>query len=153
MDLAPPVNVGAALHSCATSLAEMQWVAKRSGNPQTIGDVSNRYGWLADAYRAAGDLDRAWSNRLAAERLLVRLVAADPKNMDFRDRWLTNQFMMAELETDRNQSAPARLRLLQAKQNAHEMTALDPSNAEWRRWLKRIEDDLKKLDNQEGSSS
>jgi tetratricopeptide (TPR) repeat protein len=145
MDLAPPVDAVAALHSCAKSLAEMQRVAKHSGDPQTIGDVSNRYGWLADAYRAAGNLDRAWSNRLAAERLLVRLVAADPKNMDFRDRWLTNQFMMAELETDRNQRAAARRRLLRARGYAREMTRLDLANYEWRRWQDRIEQDLIRL--------
>jgi tetratricopeptide (TPR) repeat protein len=144
--LAPPVNAEAALSSCSASLVEMERVARRTGDPEAAADVTNRYGWLADAYRAAGDLDRAWSARTRQERLLKELVARDPRNMDVRDRWLTSQFMMAELEIDRKRTGSARRRLLEASRTARAMTDLDPANREWRRWSVRIRDDLARLE-------
>jgi hypothetical protein len=140
------VNAEAALSSCSASLVEMERVARRTGDPEAAADVTNRYGWLADAYRAAGDLDRAWSARTRQERLLKELVARDPRNMDVRDRWLTSQFMMAELEIDRKRTGSARRRLLEASRTARAMTDLDPANREWRRWSVRIRDDLARLE-------
>jgi hypothetical protein len=143
--LAPPVNVNEALSSCAASLEEMKRVAQRTNDAEDMGAVTNRYGWLADAHRAAGELDRAWSVRRIQEQLLEQLIARDSKNMDVRDRWLTNQFMMAEVEMDLNRLSSARRRLLQASSVAREMTNLDPQNHEWRRWSVRIRKDLAQL--------
>jgi hypothetical protein len=65
--------------------------------------------------------------------------------MDVRDRWITNQFMTAELEMDLKRYASARRRLLQASAVAREMTELDPENREWQRWSERIAGDLARL--------
>jgi hypothetical protein len=140
--LTPPADIRAALRSCGAALVLVKRAAQGSDDPDLIGDLSNRYGWLADAYRAAGNVDRAWSNRRTQEDLLKRLMTRDPKNMDIQDRWLTNQFMMAELEIDRSDTAPARQRLMQAQALARQMTRLDPANGEWRRWSVRIQNDL-----------
>jgi len=140
--LAPPADVRSALRACDASLTLMRRAARDSEDPEIIGAVTNRHGWLADAYRAAGDLGRAWSNRRTQEQLLGRLIARDPDNADLRERWLTNQFMMAELEMDRKQVSPARRRLLRASGVADELIRLDPANQEWRRWHARIEKDL-----------
>jgi tetratricopeptide (TPR) repeat protein len=138
------------LRSCAGALANMRTAARGSRDPAMIHAVANRYAWLADAYRAQGDLVRAWPLRLRQEQMLAALLKADPDNLDFKESWLTNQFSIAELEIDRGARDAARTRLRRALVQVEALTRADPDNATWASRRKRIVYDLAKTGNERG---
>lgn len=143
--LAKPVDVKAALQSCAASLAYMEQAARLVGTGALASELSNRHAWLADAYVAAGDRNRALFHRHAQEKLLSALTAGDPQNMDVKDMWLTLQFALASLERDAGDYARARARLVQALVLAQSMIRRDPENAQWIGRRERITRDLTRL--------
>ncbi|HEY0300360.1 MAG TPA: toll/interleukin-1 receptor domain-containing protein [Rhizomicrobium sp.] len=143
MALKPPRNAAAALKLCSTALSHMEAAARILGRESRLAEkLINRHGWLADAYRASGDLGRAKAERLAEERLLDRLIAADPKNADFRDTWISLQRAYALLEMDVGRFAIAHARLKRAHDEITRLINLDPANRRWIDQLKRIESDL-----------
>lgn len=143
--LAKPVDAKAALKSCAASLAYMERAARVSSAGALTSDLANRHAWLADAYVAAGDRNRALFHRHAQEKLLSALTAGDPQNMDVKDMWLTLQFALASLERDAGDYARARARLVQALVLAQSMIRRDPENAQWIGRRERITRDLTRL--------
>ena len=147
--LAEPVDVPTALRSCAASLTNMERAARASSDPKLLDDVANRHGWLADAYRASGDRGRAWAHRMTQERMIERLVARDPNNMDLKDFWLTSQFSIAALEVDSRRTGAARRRLKAALAAVRAMVELDPQNEMWRKRRERILADLARLNPQD----
>jgi len=138
-----PVDVGMAMRSCRDALAAMQRVAERVGQGNDVlGDLANRHAWLADAYRAAGDIAQAYAQRMAQERIVDRLRAQDPHNMDLRDIWLTLQIAMASYERIDGNIREARQRLSAALAVSKAMTRFDPGNREWAKRRDRIVADL-----------
>ena len=139
-------NPDLAIASCKASLVTMQRAAGGSRDPDRISSLANRYAWLADAYRAAGDDRSAWSLRQKQEEMLDRLVKRDTTSFRFREAWLTSQFSMAELEEARGERRAARERLERALAMVGEMTRTDPSNHNWASRQRRIVADLARLD-------
>jgi tetratricopeptide (TPR) repeat protein len=139
-------NPEAAVATCKDSLTTMRRAAGGSNDPDRIGSLANRYGWLADAYRAAGDDRSAWALRLKQQAMLDGLVKRDMTSFRFREAWLTSQFSMAELEVARGERRAARARLKRALEMVEDMTRTDPSNHNWASRKRRIETDLARLD-------
>lgn len=139
------VDIAAALRSCAASLTNMKKAAAATGDPAMEADVANRQAWLADAYRAAGDLGRARAIRAEQARLIDRLLARDPRNMDYKDLWVTLQYSVAALEADAGETASARKRLEAALRTVEKMIAADPENQRLVRRKLRINQDLARL--------
>lgn len=131
-----------AIQTCAAALAYMKQATAHSRDPEMISAVANRYAWLADAYRAAGDETHAWLLRVQQETLLKDLLARDQDSFRFREAWLTNQFSMAELEAARGQRKKAMERLQRSLTMVEDMTRTDPSNFNWQSRKERIEADL-----------
>ena len=143
--LAKPVDVKTALRTCAESLRLMEKARRASGDESLVDDVANRHGWLADAYLANNDRDAAWKHREVQEKLIESLVAHDPRNMDLKDLWLTSQFSMATLESQRGQISDAKRRLEEARRVVALMIAHDRGNILWEKRKQRIERDLADL--------
>jgi hypothetical protein len=139
------VDAAAALSSCAASLAKMKRAAAAIGDPAMEADIANRQAWLADAYRAAGDLQRARALRGEQARLIDRLLARDPRNMDYKDLWLTLQYSVAALEAEAGETAAARKRLEAALGTVEKMIAADSENQRLVRRKQRIREDLARL--------
>ena len=135
----------AAIATCKASLATMQQAAGGSSDPDQISSLANRYAWLADAYRAAGDDARAWALRQRQEEMLDGLLKRDTASFKYREAWLTSQFSMAELEIARGDRRAAGERLTRALIMVEEMTRLDPTNYNWARRKARITEDLARL--------
>ena len=95
-------------------------------------DVINREAWLADAYVAAGDIAAAAQHRDAQAHMLAALIAADPRNRDLQDTWLTSQIALAALEEKQKRRDAARSRLVSALSVADQIVAFDPANKQWR---------------------
>ena len=126
--LSSPRDVSGALRTCAASLAHMRQAARASSDPEIKAHVANRHAWLADAWRAAGQLDRALSERRAQERIINRLVARDPDNRELRERWVLMQISFADLHRHRGEHRASRERLDQALAAVNEMVVFDRSD-------------------------
>lgn len=145
--LAARDDVQRTVDSCALSLAMMERAAAAAPKPGEFdGKIANRHAWLADAYRATGNRAAALRQREAQGRLIERLTARDPRNMDTRDMWLTWQTGVAELETDGGEREAATRRLNAARAVAEDMIAGDPGNGTWRSRRDRIERNLARLE-------
>lgn len=143
--LAKPVDIREALRACSAALAHMQDAARhfpKNRWPEIAIDLVNRYGWLGMAHAMAGDQAAADAAYGRQEPIIEPLIAADPRNLDLREIWLTLQFTLAERETAAGKRDAARARLNEAKQVVDRMIAFDPSNAMWARRRARIEADL-----------
>lgn len=141
--LKEPVDAPAALRACSASLARMQQAAAIRPDSGLDSDVAHRHGWLADAHRANGDQAAALTHRLAEEKILERLVAADPKNMKLRQSWAALQRALAALEFGAGRKEAAAARLRRARDALDVMIAHDPANATWAKRRKQLDADLK----------
>ncbi|HEY4971075.1 MAG TPA: toll/interleukin-1 receptor domain-containing protein [Steroidobacteraceae bacterium] len=144
--LKPPKDLASALKFCSDALAHMEAAAplladKRKSTEKLI----NRHGWLADAYRANGYLKRARAERQTEEQMLNRLLAADPRNAELKDTWVSLQRAYSILDKSDGNLDAARSRLNAAMAVVEEMIRLDPSNAGWTRQRDRIRSDFLKL--------
>jgi tetratricopeptide (TPR) repeat protein len=141
-----PRNPAAAIRYCTSALAETEEAARHLGPASGImSDVINAHAWLADAYRIAGDLARAKSERLTEERILDAQIAADPKNMDLRDSWVATQRDLAGIEKQSGDAKAARAGLEHARAVLDEMVRFDPRNQRWIANRDRITHDLSEL--------
>jgi tetratricopeptide (TPR) repeat protein len=141
--LARPVDRAAALRACAAALARMEAAARLSHDrARFAADLANRHAWLADAYLAAGRLDAAFAERKTQERLVMDLVARDPRNADVRDIEVTLYLGLAKLEKRAGRMRAARAHLLTALALVQRMIQLDPSNQMWRQRASRVRRDL-----------
>jgi len=146
--LAEPVDVKEALRACAAALAHMQDAARhfpKAKQDEIAVDLANRHGWMGMALAKAGNEAGAEEHYRKQEAIVEPLIAADPRNMQLRDIWLTVQFTLAERETAAGRHDAARARLNEAKAVVYRMIAFDPSNALWVRRRARIEADLGRL--------
>src|SRR5208282_2450768 len=93
--LKPPKKSAAALNYCWAALAHKEVAARELGASSGIGmDLANGQAWLADAYLANHDKDRALAHRLIEEQILNALMAADPKNISLKRPWVALQRML-----------------------------------------------------------
>ena len=122
----------AAVRYCTDALSQTETATR--GRPISGDRASNlidRHAWLADAYRAAGQIDRAKAERFAEERILNAQIAGDPNNMDLKDTWIALQRALAQIDMLQGDKAVARERLAHALATADDMTKFDPTNKQW----------------------
>lgn len=151
--LEPPRDAEAALRHCAAALAAMEAVAaKMPGDVSVAVDLSNRHAWLADAYRANRDYARATSERRRQEAILARLIAADPRNLLLKQKWVGLQRAYAGLAWARGDLSDARGRLNAARETVASMIAFDPENREWVELRDGIDRSLETLNDTHTSS-
>lgn len=126
--------------ACAAAVqAKVQVVALSPKDGSAFSDLANSYGWLGDAYKASGDRQRARQAYLAAAGAIDKAVKQDPRNLDYRDVWVTRQFSLAEMEREDGRSTAARQRLENARSIVADMIARDPANQLWRERLAQLE--------------
>ena len=142
-----PVDGQTALHYCSDALAQTKAAASRlPASAEITNDLIERHAWLADAYRANGNMTEAKQNRLIEESLLEAQITADPKNMDLRDTWLALQRALSILAILEGRKDEARSRLEHARSTVEDMIKVDPTNNEWAKMRDMIKADLQKLE-------
>lgn len=141
--LSPPPDAARALRACGEGLRLMRAAAARmTPGWEIAADLANRHAWLADAYRANRDEAAARAERLAESALLTPLIAADPKNMSLRERWIASQRALASIEYRADRIPEAQDRLRQAIAAIDAMIALDPANRDWAQQRVRLQENL-----------
>ena len=137
--LAAPANPAAATPLCDRSLDQMRRVADlKQHDAAAEGDLANRIAWAADAALASGNLDRSLTLRTEQERLVAKLIAADPDNRDHHDTGATVQIALADLHQAQGNQRRAKQSLDAAVVAVERLIAFDPHNAEWRGRLQLI---------------
>ena len=132
--------------ACAAAVAAKAAVVKRSPKDgSAFADLANSYGWLGDAYVAAGARLKARRAYLAAANAVNSAVELDPQNLDYRDVWVTRQFSLAEMEREDGRHEAAVQRLQDARAKVSDMIGRDPANQLWRERLAQIERKLASL--------
>jgi tetratricopeptide (TPR) repeat protein len=145
-ELKKPANPKAAIHHCTEALEQMEELERQVGASEEMeNDIINRHAWLSDAYKVNNDYAGAKSERSIEEKILNRLIAADPKNMDLKDTWLVLQRSIALIEDHEGDKASALSRLYRALEVANSLHEFDPKNAEWAKDRDFIQLDISKL--------
>ncbi|MET0273020.1 MAG: toll/interleukin-1 receptor domain-containing protein [Phenylobacterium sp.] len=130
--LEKPRDPAAALTHCAAALSAMETVAEQMlGDSGVQFDLANRHAWLADAYRANRDIGHAFEQRRMQEAILTRLIAADPRSMRLKEKWVGLQRAYSGLSIISGDRPEARRRLILAGATVASMIAFDPSNHTW----------------------
>lgn len=130
----------AALAYCQSALARMERVrALLPDDLQADKDVANRHAWLADAWLAQGEVERAYRARRTHEALVGALVERHPLDMSLKDQWLRTLMTVGELLETMGQPAEAAGYRTRARELVSELRRHDPANEEWRRWARRID--------------
>jgi hypothetical protein len=143
MALTDPRDPPEAVRACTAALAHMQDAARRmppSGEMQL--SLINRHAWLADAFSANDQPDRARAERLTEEALLTGELAKDPKNVRLQLDWITTQRALARLDARAGRMPPARERLERARAALDRMIAFDASHHDWAELRQHIDRDL-----------
>lgn len=134
-----------ALASCEAALARMAEVMKSTPNDtQSVVDVANRHGWVADAFKEKGDTARERQHRLQQTKLARQLLADDPKNRDLMDFWLATQISLADMLRRNDQRDEREKVVRQALIEAEELAKADPSNKVWAGRVRRLQTLLEK---------
>jgi hypothetical protein len=77
-------NIDSAVQQCRKAVAFEQRAYRKSGNASKIAqDLANRHGWMANAYFKVGNLNSAIASRIQEKALLEKLLADDPKNVEY----------------------------------------------------------------------
>ncbi|MEO8114895.1 MAG: hypothetical protein ABI655_10960, partial [Phenylobacterium sp.] len=84
-----------------------------------------------DAWRANRDPARAREQRGIQERILTPLIAADPRNMPLKEKWVTLQRAYAGLALLSHDRPEAERRLGVARQGVVSMIDFEPRNQAW----------------------
>jgi tetratricopeptide (TPR) repeat protein len=137
-----------ALSLCKMALAHMVEAATllpATRRAEVAPALANRHGWLAEAYRANGDDGNSEAHFKRQEEIVNDLIARDPRNLEFRDTWVTLQFTFAEIDARRGRRTQAQARLQSARSAVRDMIRHDPANITWQHRLDRIETDLKRV--------
>ena len=91
-------------------------------------DLIEGFAYLGDAYAASGGIQRVKAENTPRSRDLAKEMAADPKNMDFKETWVAMERALAKIEAREGDARAARARLTQALATAEETVRRDPSN-------------------------
>lgn len=133
-------DLGLAKRSCEAAVNAKASVLKLAPREAAaFSDLANSYGWLGDAHRASGSLRAAKAAHLAAAQNANRAVELDPRNLDYRDVWVTRQFALAELDKEEGNALVAVKRMESARNTIARMVQQDPANLLWRERLSQVE--------------
>jgi hypothetical protein len=105
-------------------------------------DVANRHAWLADTYRARGDLANERKHRLVQESILNKLIAADDRDMHLKKNWISLQRVLAWMDAEAGLKPAAISRLEQAIAISNHMIAFDPHNRVWQQQRRDLDRDI-----------
>jgi tetratricopeptide (TPR) repeat protein len=123
----------AAIRYCQKSLAELQAVIRLQGdNPARQKDLAFRHHWMAEAYRANGQLDLALQESKTWLEVTGRLRARDAKNVSYRADACAAEMHIAINYRLLGNADDALAHAMAAKRLNDELEALDPANEEWR---------------------
>ena len=138
--LSSPPDAAAAIRACSAAL---EWMTKATRivppDPTMTADVANRQAWLADAYKASGDLSSARRWRILNEAIVQDLLALDPRNLEYLDTWLTVQLALADLAQATGDRGELKRRLAAAGGAADRLIAADPDNLVWKQRRVRVD--------------
>ncbi len=139
--LEEPVDRDQALKSCQRALDQMKAVLQLMPKDKTAHqDVANRYAWLADAWKANGNLERAFTSRLQQEAIIGNLRDEYPQDAAIQELWLKTEIMVAEIVAQRGDNDAAERRLRRAYSAYNFLIKHDPSNIQWFKWKLKIID-------------
>lgn len=137
--MAPPVSAAAALPHCERALELIAQVQqRRASEPALKVDLANRHAWLAMAFIGNRRWDDAEKQRLLHDELVLSLIEADPRNLDYRDIRMSSQYGFGVLLADAGRRREAWPLFVNAARLASDLQARDPVNAVWREWTARI---------------
>jgi tetratricopeptide (TPR) repeat protein len=154
VDLAQHIDAQAALRSCSAALDSVERVrALRPNDPSVTVDLANRHAWVADAWNRVGRWDRVLHHRSEQEALVLSLIRRDPRNLNYRDFWMSTQSTFADLLAGHGQRREARHWYEGAAATARMLRQSDPENAEWRRFERQIADKLRALNARGGAGA
>jgi hypothetical protein len=132
-----------ALASCKASLADMNKAASLSRDRVSSEmAVANRHAWLADAYRARGDIGNERKHRLAQEAILNGLIKGDGRNMHLKKLWVALQRTLAWMDAEAGRRPMAVDRLQRSMAVSDQMIAFDPQNKVWQQQRQDLDRDL-----------
>jgi tetratricopeptide (TPR) repeat protein len=138
-----PKDVDGALASCKSALVDMNKAASLSRDNALIEiDVASQHAWLADAYRARGDLENARKHRLVQEAILNGLIKHDSRNMHLRKLWVSLQRILAWMDAEAGRRPMAIDRLQRSMAVSDQMIAFDPNNKVWKQQRRDLDKDL-----------
>ncbi len=101
-------GLSAAANDCTQSIAFMERALTLAPKDVTIAEsLANRYGWMSRIYTAQRKFDKALAQRELEQSVLLRLIAADPKNKNRTLRLLWKQQGVAEIFRAMGQNAEA----------------------------------------------
>lgn len=101
-------GLSAAANDCTQSIAFMERALTLVPKDVTIAEsLANRYGWMSRIYTAQRKFDKALAQRELEQSVLLRLIAADPKNKNRTLRLLWKQQGVAEIFRAMGQNAEA----------------------------------------------
>ena len=133
-----PIDPTEALEKCTIALKEMQKIQTREpDDPEILQNVANRFAWLADAWKANGNLDQALYQRRNQERLLERLLAAEPNNFQRKELLMKSHLAMAETSAEACDSQNALRYEELFRELVADLTQQDPDNKIWEKFASR----------------
>lgn len=116
---------------CQRALTEADAAARQMpGNEAAQRDVLDRRGWLADAYRAVGDLAGARRERQAQASRIAQLLAADPRNARLERARIWCERALASIDFADGRRDEAIRRHAAATAALRRLVRLDPANQE-----------------------
>lgn len=136
------------LRACRAAVTYMEEAARLHPSDSMELDVSREHSWLSDAYRYNNDTPHALAERLVEEKLLGRLIAADPENLVYRGRWIPLQRVLARYENEAGNRQQALDRLAKALSMLNDMIAFDPANQSWIVMRSKLEADVARVNRQ-----
>lgn len=135
-----------AIQLCTVALENMDRAVRRSGPTDAMQrNLANRHSWLASAYLASGDQNRAESQILIEDRILDDLLRKDPKNALNKHLWVSLQRQSAWMEAQMGHKDLANARLARAAAVLDEMIRYESRNSTWRDLRSRIDKDLAEI--------
>jgi hypothetical protein len=95
-------------------------------------NLANRHSWLASAFLAAGEPDRATAQILIEDHILDALLRRDPRNAVNKHLWVSLQRQSAWMEAQMGRGADASKRLARASGVLDDMIRFEKNNNTWR---------------------
>jgi tetratricopeptide (TPR) repeat protein len=126
--LKSPVDPPKAVRDCSQALSRMQIAASKLADPSLDDELQNRHGWMADAWKAQGDWRKARAERAAQENILKRMLAREPNNLDFQEKWVLFQIAMADFYRHEAAKEDGGKQLRLALEMLDRMISVDPEN-------------------------
>jgi hypothetical protein len=143
--LEAPKEPQLAIRFCERALGRMQVVGiLEAGNTQSKKDIANRHGWLAEAYGAEGDLQKAMVQRELQRTIVETLLTEYPADMSVLELWVAAHISMGKLQIQKKEYLAGKQTLMKAKRRAQQLIDLDPENNQYAGWLNQIHNAKKK---------